>query len=166
MNVPSNRRVPHVLVRASLLGVVLLGATGAGATPNFPGVMSSELGLSSTPSCAVCHQGNPSVGTVTTPFGASLRARGLVFYDVASLRTSLGALNTERVDSDGDGTPDTEELKADRDPNRSDAVGGPGEEPGGEDLPPEPFYGCAAAPGAPVGVLLGGLWLWRRRRRA
>jgi uncharacterized protein (TIGR03382 family) len=106
------------------------------------------------------------VGTVTTPFGASLRTRGLVMYDNGSLRKALTALNTERVDSDADGTPDTEELKAGQDPNTSDAPSGPGEQPSGNDVLPEPSYGCGAAPGAPVGLMLGGLWLWRRRRRA
>ncbi|ATB39641.1 hypothetical protein CYFUS_005086 [Cystobacter fuscus] len=164
MNNPSNRGLPHMLARASLLGVVLLGATAARATPGFPPVIRTELGLSTQPSCAVCHQGNPAVGTVTTPFGASLRARGLVFYDDASLRKALTALDTEKVDSDGDGTPDTEELKAGRDPNKSDGAS-PGGEPGGGNALPDPSYGCGAAPGAPVGLLLGGLWLLRRRRR-
>ncbi|WNG27000.1 hypothetical protein F0U62_25525 [Cystobacter fuscus] len=165
MNNPSNRGLPHVLARASLLGVVLLGATAARATPGFPPVIRTELGLSSPPSCAVCHQGNPSVGTVTTPFGTALRARGLVFYDDASLRKALTALNTEKVDSDGDGTPDTEELKAGTDPNKSNGTSGPGQEPDGGNVLPEPSYGCGVAPGAPVGLLLGGLWLLRRRRR-
>jgi MYXO-CTERM domain-containing protein len=88
-------------------------------------------------------------------------------YDNASLRKALTALDTEKVDSDGDGTPDTEELKAGRNPNLSDGTSGPGgEQPGGGNVLPDPSYGCSAAPGAPVGLLLGGLWLWRRRRRA
>jgi uncharacterized protein (TIGR03382 family) len=167
MNNPFHRGLPHVLARASLLGVVLLGATAARATPEFPGIVRTELGLSSPPSCALCHQGAPSVGTVTTPFGAALRARGLVMYENGSLRKALTELNTGKVDSDGDGTPDTEELKAGRDPNKSDAPTAPGgEAPGGGNVLPEPSYGCGVAPGAPVGLLLGGLWLLRRRRRA
>jgi hypothetical protein len=167
MNNPFHRGLPHVLARASLLGVVLLGATAARAVPDYPNVVRSELGLSTAPSCPLCHQGVPSVGTVTTPFGTALRARGLVMYDDASLRKALTALDTEKVDSDGDGTPDIEELEAGRNPNLSDGTSGPGgEQPGGGNVPPDPSYGCGAAPGAPVGLLLGGLWLWRRRRRA
>ena len=149
-----------------LPGLVLLGATAARATPTFPGVIRSELGLSSTPQCAVCHQGQTAVGTVTTPFGASLRARKLVFYNDASLRTALSALAAENVDSDGDGMSDTEELKADRDPNKSDATsGGGGTTEPATGLPPEPFYGCTAAPGAaPVALVLLGLGLRRRRK--
>ena len=144
-----------------LPGLVLLGATSARATPTFPGVIRTELGLSSTPQCAVCHQGGQTaVGTVTTPFGAALRQRGLVFYNDASLRAALNSLATEKVDSDADGTPDTDELKAGRDPNKNDVTGG------ATDGPPEPFYGCVAAPGmAPVALVLGVLALARRRRR-
>ncbi|WNG17445.1 hypothetical protein [Cystobacter fuscus] len=154
-----------MLARAGLLGVVLLGATAARATPNFPEVIHNDLGLASQPSCAVCHQGAPGMGTVTTPFGKSLLARKVVPYDVASLSKALAALDTEKVDSDSDGTPDTEELKAGRNPNVSDGNSGPGGEPGGGNVLPEPSYGCGVAPGAPVGLLLGGLWLLRRRRR-
>ncbi|MET0403943.1 MAG: thrombospondin type 3 repeat-containing protein [Cystobacter sp.] len=153
------------VARTGLLGAVLLGASVAQATPTFPGVIRTELGLSSTPQCSVCHQGAYQVGTVTTPFGAALRARGLEFHDDGSLSSALAALARESVDSDGDGTPDTEELKVGRDPNRKDAPGEPGEEPV-VDFPPEPTYGCHAAPGAPLGALLAGWWLARRRRRA
>ena len=148
-------------LKSLLPGLVLLGATSARATPTFPGVIQKELGLSSTPQCAVCHQGGQTaVGTVTTPFGAALRGKGLVFYNDASLRTALGALAAENVDSDGDGMSDVEELKADRDPNKNDATGGID-----TGLPPEPFYGCAAAPGAPGALVLLGLGLLRRRRK-
>ncbi|OJH41807.1 thrombospondin type 3 repeat-containing protein [Cystobacter ferrugineus] len=167
MNDPFHRGLPHVLARASLLGVILLGATAAKATPTFPGVINSELGGATSVSCPLCHQGMPSVGTVTTPFGKSILARNVEPGNEASLRKALAELDTEKVDSDGDGTPDTEELKAGRNPNSSDGTTGPGgEDPGGDNVLPDPSYGCAAAPGAPVGLLLGGLWLLRRRRRA
>jgi hypothetical protein len=79
------------------------------------------------------------------------------------LRTALGALRSERVDSDGDGTPDTDELVAGKDPNVSDSGNGGGGEP--EDVLPDVTYGCGAAPGAPAGLLLGGLLLVKARRR-
>lgn len=129
-----------------LSAAVLLVGASAEATPNFPPAVKSELSLSADPACTLCHLGTPMVGTVTQPFGKSLRERGLLFYDVPSLQQALARLEAEAVDSDGDTLPDVEELKAGGDPNFADS-----ENPGGG--PPvfrenfgEPHYGCSAAP--------------------
>ncbi|MCI0573617.1 MAG: hypothetical protein L0Y66_22995 [Myxococcaceae bacterium] len=110
------------------------------ATPNFPGVIETELGLPSAPLCPLCHQGTPMVGTVVTPFGSSMRQNGLVLLDEDSLRAALAALEQQGVDSDGDGTPDISELRAGEDPNRE--PGKPGEVP-----LLEPRYGCSSTGG-------------------
>lgn len=142
------------------LAVVLLFATrAANATPGFPDVVAEHLQLASPPSCALCHAGTQARGTVTTPFGVTIRSRGAQAYDDDSLRTALDALAAEGKDSDGDGTPDIEELKAGADPNGT-----------GEAVVPE--YGCtSAAPGsqafpafAPVALAALGLAALRRKR--
>ena len=149
----------RVSPRAVVLGLTLSGATAAWATPTFPSRIRAELELSSLPSCELCHQGTPAIGTVVTPFGTSMRARGLLLADESSLRRALATMESEVVDSDGDGTPDIAELKAGEDPNRNDSG------TGGEVLP-DPRYGCGAeVVGGPAMGLLGGLWLLLRRRR-
>jgi len=101
---------------------------------------------------------------VTTPFGASMRARGMVFYDDDSVKKALAALEADKVDSDADGMPDIEELKAGRDPNRVETTGSDGTPVVVDEGPPEPFYGCGAAPGGLAVGLLGLLGLLKRRR--
>jgi hypothetical protein len=141
--------------RAPLLPLLLLSlavpAGAAHATQNFPPAIRRELGLSYTPDCSLCHVGAQRVGTVRTPFGTSMRARGLVFYDESSLRTALSALRAERTDSDGDGVGDIDELVAGTDPNRAAGVAPSG---GGEEPPPPPTYGCSATSAlAPLALL-------------
>lgn len=113
--------------------VLLFAPRAANATPGFPDVIAEHLQLASAPSCALCHAGTQARGTVTTPFGVTIRSRGAQAYDDDSLRTALDALAAEGKDSDADGTPDIEELKAGTDPNGT-----------GEAVVPE--YGCASAP--------------------
>jgi uncharacterized protein (TIGR03382 family) len=164
--------------RALLLMLCLLAPASSRATPNFPGAIQRELQLARAPDCSLCHVGPQQVGTVNTPFGRSMRSRGLVFYDEASLRRALSALRAERIDSDGDGTPDIDELVAGGDPNAPSGGGGGGEPGDGgtggggggggqEPVPPAPTYGCGAAGSAGTFLLLALLLpvLLRRRRR-
>ncbi len=129
---------PPRLARPALVALALLAAPSALATPNFPGAVQSELNLSRAPECSLCHIGVQARGTVNTPFGTSMRQRGLRANDEESLRTALDMMRAEAVDSDGDGTPDVEELIAGDDPNQ-------GPEPP-SDTPPEPTFGCASSP--------------------
>lgn len=97
-------------------------ATAALATGNFPSAIENDLSLDYQPPCSVCHAGGKTgSGTVTTPFGKSLRERGLVADDENSLSTALGRMMDDAVDSDGDGATDIDELVADTDPNGSGA---------------------------------------------
>jgi len=122
---------------ALALAALLLGvAAPAGATSTFPARIVAELDLRAEPACSLCHEGATARGTVTTPFGTSLRERGLLAYDEQSLVNALMALEGEGTDSDGDGVGDIEELRQGADPNLVE---------GGEALI-VPEYGCSAGP--------------------
>lgn len=130
----SELRIPKALVALPFVALVLASGGEAAATPKFPSVIQRELKLAGEPACALCHSGGETRrGTVTTPFGATMRSRGLVAYSEPSLVTALQAITAEKKDSDGDGTPDVAELQAGSDPNLA----------AGEDLPDPPEYGCA-----------------------
>ena len=155
-------RYRETFLRRVLLAVAVLAGGLAHASSIYPPEVHSHLALSYTPDCSLCHaNGQTGFGTVTTPFGKSMRARGLVAQNIASLDTALDALAAEKTDSDGDGTPDIDELKAGTDPNVA----------GGSAVPP-PSYGCfdvSGQPGSPLGlapVLLAFLLLRLRRPRA
>lgn len=157
------------LVLSSSFALVAALAAPARATPNFPPAIQQHLGLSAPPPCAICHQdGKTGTGTVTTPFGVSMRSHGLVPNDTSTLTKALDALEAEKVDSDGDGTPDIEELQAGSDPNTAG---------GGSINGPPVAYGCGAsariAPEGPLDAVAAfgsalavlGLVLARRRTR-
>lgn len=153
----------RLALRFALLATVamLLAPREALATPAFPGVIARELELAAPPACDLCHAGGVTRrGTVTTPFGTTMRSRGLVAYDERSLATALKAISAENKDSDEDGTPDVQELKEGLNPNLAT----------GEDFPP-PEYGCAvrssrdSRSGAFALVLIGLCAGARRRSR-
>jgi hypothetical protein len=111
---------------------------GRGTAPNAP-ICQTQ------PPCRICHiQGTTGSGTIQTPFGVSMLARGLS-GDNGSVCTALSALDADKVDSDGDGTPDTVELENLDDPNTAANVKLVDE--------PTPTYGCGVASGT------GGRWL-------
>jgi hypothetical protein len=128
-----------------------LVARPAAATPNFPSAIQQTLTLAAAPDCSICHSDGDQggKGTVTTPFGKNMRARGLVEFDVGSLNTALTQMESDHVDSIGDCLDDIDELKAGRDPNVPDPPntcpedGGATAAPPSETPPPEsPTYGC------------------------
>ncbi len=116
------------------MGAVVLAAGPSMATPNFPGALQAHIGASATPPCSTCHEGGRTGrGTVNTPFGRAMRAHGLVEFNEASLVSALDQLAAEKVDSNGNGVSDIDELRAGGDPN-------PAAIAGNDDLP---VYGCA-----------------------
>lgn len=140
-----HRRTTAVLVSAAAIALAGTAAV-ARATDGFPPAMSAWLATHSdagapaaNPPCAVCHSGGSTArGTVTTPFGLAMRARGLVASNNATVATALDALAAERTDSDGDGVIDVDELALGTDPNLA---------PGTNAAPPIQ-YGCVqVAPG-------------------
>jgi hypothetical protein len=153
-------RYPEPILKRLVLATALLAGCLAHASSIYPAEIRTHLGLSYTPDCSLCHaNGQTGFGTVTTPFGTSMRSRGLVSQNIASLDTALDALDAEKKDSDGDGVPDIDELKAGSDPNVA----------GGGSIPP-PSYGCFDVTGqsaSPLALLLPvalALLLLRARR--
>lgn len=151
-----NTGIP-VFVATSLL----LWAGAARATEEYPRVIEREVGTAGPPPCSVCHTGDVRGRyTVHTPFGMSLRARGLVASDEGSLRNALQALRLDAADSDGDDRTDIDELVDGTDPNV----------PEGDAPFPEVQYGChvgGAGGGATWAGLAAALGLvWQARRRS
>jgi len=155
-------------VRVSLAVLTIFGvlatAGSAAASPVFPDAIKSHLALSYSPSCAICHEGGRGgTGTVTTPFGRAMMARGLKAGDTAALTSALDQMAAEKVDSDGNGVSDIDQLKMGKDPN-----GGSGVAMGA----PPVEYGCGGATvaranngdGMLIALIVGGLVLARRRR--
>jgi uncharacterized protein (TIGR03382 family) len=137
--------------------LLLLGASSAHATSNFPAAVQAKLALTYTPQCSLCHlNGVTGRGTVTTPFGKAMIARGAIASDETALNAALDKMIADKVDSDGNGETDIDALKAGHDPNGS--TGGA-------------LFGCNAAGGSGEGSLAallvaGALVLVGRRRRA
>ena len=156
---PAGVRYPELELRRLVLAVSVLAGGLAHGSSIYPPEIRAHLSLSYTPPCTLCHQTESGgFGTVTTPFGKSMMARGLVAQNLASLDTALDALAAEHTDSDGDGVSDIDELKAGTDPNV----------PGGGAVTP-PTYGCLDASGqraSPLALLpLALAWVLLRVRR-
>lgn len=151
----------------ALCAGIALVSGAASASPNYPDTVKTYLGLTNAPQCALCHgDGKTGLGTVTTPFGKSALAEGLVNSDTSKLKSVLDLMKADAIDSDDDGVGDIDELLAKTDPN----VAGGGTV---EDVP-QLTYGCAAtlAPGRPgpssgavLGLGLVAALTWARRRR-
>lgn len=146
--------------------LILVVASQAWATDNFPAVIQAKYGLAAPPDCSLCHvNGIVGAGTVNTPFGRSMRMEGLLPSDEATLQTALDALEASSKDSDGDTLPDIAELKGGTNPNVKDTVGVDGgvtQEPV-KMLPPVRF-GCGADV-VPYLVVIGALVPLIHKRR-
>lgn len=137
---------------AAFATAALLVTTAASASTNYPDALKGDLGLSCAVTCSLCHKGGQTgFGTVTTPFGESMRAHGLVAQDTASLQSAITAMGMDLTDSDGDGTADVEELVACGNPN--------GTSGGASSAAPAAAYGCGASVAPPANPH-DGTWLF------
>lgn len=108
-------RYPTALLSAAL---VWLTSTTAWATPEFPTVIQSKLLLAAAPPCTICHLSLiGGQGTVKTPFGMNLMARGLIPFDDDSLANALMLMDDGGVVSANGCRSDIDELKVGSDPN-------------------------------------------------
>lgn len=137
----------------------------AWATSSFPGEVQTELGMDCVPTCTLCHETNGGgTGTVIQEFGIAMMDRGLTGGgDVSALLSALGAMTADGVDSDADGTIDTDELSAGQNPNGDADFCAAGTEP----LVAK--YGCfniAQAPASALGIFASfvAFGLAKRRR--
>jgi hypothetical protein len=161
------QRRRHSIGGAAALAVLALSwPRPAHAVPEFPREVQYDLALDYEPPCSLCHvKNNTGIGTARTPFALSMRDYGLSAEDGASLSAALTGLAQDKVDSDADGTSDTDELKAGSDPNSDANVSLKGQT--------VPEWGCAVAPrnaaadgGRWPGVFALGAALLLSRRRA
>jgi len=193
-----SRFVAQVGAVAAVL--LVLSAEGtASAEPTYPGFLQQKLNSKCLVQCTMCHPtleggqnklsdldngvlpdlgGNRGQGEF---FANLVHVNGskypigetqlLNFIDKLETKPCDGVMGDPPCDSDGDGTPDVAELRADREPDRAD--------PGSTGECHMPQYGCGASIGtlpressaagraATLMALLGaGLVLARRARRA
>lgn len=107
------RLVPSFCVVAIALTLV----SSADAAPDYPRNIESHLGMNYAPPCSICHlHGQTGDGTPIEPFAWSMRARGLT-GSRDTLTPALDADQADKVDSDGDGITDIDELKNGTDVN-------------------------------------------------
>lgn len=167
-----------------LIGVIALGACllapAAHASETYPAAVQDALGLACAPACVLCHsrpegglgQLNDQFGRTFAGTGVSIRNPGGVPAALACIENGVEDPSTdtscpypaaEDRDSDGDGTPDIQELRNAEDPNSTDGGSFCG-----------PSYGCGAsiAPKARLdgvasasALLVAGALLWTLRRR-
>jgi hypothetical protein len=136
---------------------LVAAAWPAQASTEYPAEIQSQLGLSYTPPCSICHQGGDTdAGTVTTEFGTTMVSFGLVGgNNLASLDGALAGLQ-------GEMSPYIGYLKDGVDPNHPNSG-----------TVPSLTYGCldvtgqrSSAGAATLAVLALGLALFLRPRRA
>lgn len=109
-----------------------LAITGkARAEPSFPETIQAHLNLNYTPSCTFCHATPQGGGLVVTLFGQSMLKAGLT-TDVSTVDPALDKLDADHTDSDGNGTPDIQQIEEGFDPSTGVKNG------------PTERYGCGA----------------------
>jgi hypothetical protein len=137
-----------VWIRLLVLVAGVAAASAAWAREQFPGIVATTLEGSQpahVPPCSVCHLGGKTSGaTVFTPFAWAMRLRGLS-GSTSSVRAAILKVQSDGVDSDGDGVTDADEIIRGTDPNSAG---------GATDLQ-DPQLGCNLGGRIPSGGGLG-----------
>lgn len=122
---------------------VALGSASAWASPTFPDSVKSDLNLSYSPACTLCHNNQSGgAGTATQPFAVSMKADGLISGDRPSVQMALTKMTSDKTDSDKGGVDDVTELKNGTNPNDpSDDHN----QSNGTPTTASPAYGCGAS---------------------
>ena len=162
-------------LRPALVALVAATAFPAFASSPYPDFIQTKYGLAQKPpqDCGLCHT-NGLGGATVWRMGANLKARGLTGgSNTALLGMKLDEIETEMLDTDGDGVTDVDELKAGTDPGVAAVTptdggtgGGTGGGGGTVEGPPALKFGCGAT--SVPGILFIGsalLLLGRRGRR-
>ncbi len=136
----------------------------AAAWDGTPKALAARVGAATAPGCDVCHRAEAApVGAADQPFAKALVARGLDADGAAPIDRAIAKMRADKVDSDGDGAQDLDEVAWGADPNRADVPEAQGE---------APQYGCAArAPAegaagwAAIGLVVAAALAGRARAR-
>jgi len=109
---------PRIALVALAVAFASLVGQHARASESYPEAIQRALDTPCPPACTTCHT-RPSGGELTanTPLGISARRAGLKCCDTSGLFDALATLEANATDSDADGAPDVEELRAGTDPN-------------------------------------------------
>lgn len=153
----------HKLSLVSVLltcGLTLAGAPRAFALPEFPDDVQDATNAPCPPHCTLCHADEgPSEENLTQLFGEAFERRG----GGETPARAIARMRADKLDSDGDGTGDIDELTLGSDPNNAYATSLCGPEVGcSVRLTPQgsPAWGSLS-----LFSIVGAL-SWLRRRRA
>jgi hypothetical protein len=155
------RRASRVASRALLVAstfAALITAGRAHADPKAPGYVQNKFALPCAPSCTLCHANDRGGfanyrtitinGTQKGGFGVTMKNLGFVPTDQSTWDPAFALAEQDKTDTDEDGVPDVEELKADEDPNNPEkgaALCAASDDSSG---------GCGTARGAPENTLV------------
>jgi hypothetical protein len=97
---------------------VLLSASSVHAEPDFPAAIQTAAGIPCEPPCTLCHTTSPgTLQTATKAFAITLLGSGLLPTHPETMTAAVATLRTKKVDTDGDGVIDVDELAAGTDPS-------------------------------------------------
>ena len=163
------------------VGVIALGvylfAPPALASETYPAAVQEALGLACAPACVLCHTRPEGGLQQINSFGEKVRDSGVSIRNPDGIPAALECIENgvdnpaespcqhpagEVRDSDGDGTPDIEELRNAEDPSSTQGGSfcGPSYGCGASIAPKKKLDGVASA----SALLMAGALLWSLRR--
>ncbi|HMJ16227.1 MAG TPA: hypothetical protein VK524_32660 [Polyangiaceae bacterium] len=153
----------------------------AQASETYPAAVQEALGLACAPACVLCHtRPEGGIGTYNAQFGTTIRATNIGIRNPGGIAAALACIENgvdepsaescpygssdPAPDSDGDGTPDIEELRNAENPSSTSGGSFCGATYGcGASIAPKRHFDGVAASAA---LLSAFALLWTLRRRA